>query len=146
MLINPSETCDLSERTIRRAVCQAPRRREVPRPTQSYYKNLVETHTHNLDENVHKHTQFSTRLHIYIQQSRRVHTSSACISSRYVLQSSSSHTHLDELCTTTTISTIHTATITDRISTSIQMISTRNIHETGKITKRLHIVIMHDII
>jgi hypothetical protein len=26
------------------------------------------------------------------------------------------------------------------------MISTRNIHETGKITKRLHIVIMHDII
>ena len=138
MLINASSSCDLSERTIRRAVCQAPRRGEVPRPTQSYYKNL--------DENVHKHTQFSTRSHIYIQQSRRVHTSSACISSRYVLQSSSSHTHLDELCTTTTISTIHTATITDRISTSIQMISTRIMRETGKITKRLHIVTMHDII
>ena len=146
MLINPSETCDLSERTIRRAVCQAPRRREVPRPTQSYYKNLVETHT-----------QFSTRMFTNIHNSRRDHI--------YTYNILVEHTHLvlasrrdmcynhivitqsrRALCTTTMISTIHTATITGRISTSIQMISTRIMHETGKTTKRLHIDIMHDII
>jgi hypothetical protein len=54
------------------------------------------------------------------------------------------HSYLDELCTTTTISTIHTATITDRISTSIHQISTRIMHEMGKTMNHLHIDTMHD--
>ena len=54
--------------------------------------------------------------------------------------------HLDELCTTTMISTTHTATITRRIAKSTRRISMRIMRVMGMITNRLHTGTMHDII
>jgi hypothetical protein len=53
--------------------------------------------------------------------------------------------NLDELCTTTTISTTQRATII-RILKSIRRNSMRIMRVMGKITKRLHINTTHDII
>ena len=53
--------------------------------------------------------------------------------------------NLDELCTTTTISTMNTPTMR-RISTSIRRILMRTMHEMRRITNHLHTGTMHDII
>lgn len=110
--------------TIKLKVCQVP-------PPQKDTKSSRETHI--ISTRTHK-------THIYYHNSRRdLHlVEIMCYNHSTLTQSRR------VLCTTTTISTIHSQ-MTAEISTSI-MISTRIMHEMHMISMHLHIDIMHDII
>jgi len=102
--------------------------------TNSYeISTRMSTKAHKSRRDAYIHTTFSTR---------------SCISraSRRVMCYNHTVLHnLDELCTTTTISTIQ-AMIMGKILMIIHRNSTRIMHEMHMISKHLHIAIMHDII
>jgi hypothetical protein len=134
MLINVSESCSPSEQYIRRPVCQAP-----PAENSQILTRLIKSR-----RDAYIPTTFSTRTHLDETHHQVSHL--VLLSRRVMCYNHTVLHNLDELCTTTTISTIHTATTTDRISTSTHTISTRIIHVMQAAMMHLHIVIMHDII
>ena len=95
-------------------------------------RECTQKHT-NLDEIAYIHTTISTRSGVILASRRDM-----CYDYTVTL-------HLDELCTTTMISTTHTATITRRIAKNTRSILMRIMREMGKTTNRLHTGIMHDI-
>ena len=132
MPYNTSFLCKLSEFSITRGVCQ------VPTPARSY-----ETHTRSRRDIIYTKAHNSRRDIIYTYNNLDQTSGIILASRRDLCYTHTIHTGSRRACTTITISTIHTQTTHHMISTGIQ-ISTRIIHETGKITNHQHTDIMHD--
>lgn len=93
----------------------------IPRPTQKTHKTCIYKHYESRRDLQHLHLdEHYAIIHKSLTESRRA------------------------LCTTITISTIHTPMIMQISTSIIHKISTRIMHEMGKTMRVLHIDTMHD--